>query len=158
MTDGLKVINYLDSRYPEWVRSCELSGVETEFGFIGSQGDKRARELAPGMGKDKYFRHNGKYGNVNYEIEGDKKQDLRGSQERVYRLRIVENDLESRYSRAVEYYKKIMSFENVGIAKMINEVRICKYEDVKIRKMETVITEIGSITYPQTQPSKKAEK
>lgn len=29
-----------------WVRGYELRGKETQFGFLGSQGDRRARELA----------------------------------------------------------------------------------------------------------------
>jgi hypothetical protein len=68
------IVAYLHySRNCEWVPTFKLQGVETDFGFIGSSGEQRVRELArnaPGIppeligkiekkreGKYEYFRY-----------------------------------------------------------------------------------------------------
>lgn len=40
------ILNLLRSHPHEWFFSYDLMKVETPWGFIGSQGDRRARELA----------------------------------------------------------------------------------------------------------------
>ena len=57
-------LRYLNS-LSGWVKSFNLRGVATEWGWIGSQGDKRARELAKDQGYNldgslkKHFRYRG---------------------------------------------------------------------------------------------------
>lgn len=84
------VLRYLHS-VKDWVKSFNVRGVETQWGFIGSQGDKRARELAKGQGYNpdgslkKYFCYQGELLNgVEYKIEGDLE-----SGQRVYRAEIL---------------------------------------------------------------------
>ncbi len=84
------VLRYLNNQ-GSWVKSFNLRGVETDWGSIGTQGDKRARELAKDQGYNpdgslkKYFRYEGKLlSGIEYEIEGD----LQDGQ-RVYRARIL---------------------------------------------------------------------
>jgi hypothetical protein len=43
----------------DWVNSYFLRGVQTDYGFIGHQGDRRARELAEAGEIE--VRHDGKY-------------------------------------------------------------------------------------------------
>lgn len=40
------ITEYLESVPNEWVRAYDLRGKATEFGFLGHQADRRARELA----------------------------------------------------------------------------------------------------------------
>ena len=45
MTQKDIIVNYLKSQ-KDWVYGYKLIGIETPFGFLGSSGDRRARELA----------------------------------------------------------------------------------------------------------------
>ena len=40
------VVDYLKSNYPHWIPAYKLRSIDTEFGWLGSQGDRRCRELA----------------------------------------------------------------------------------------------------------------
>ncbi len=59
------IVEYL-SAVDKWLPGYKLSGVETPFGFIGSQGDRRCRELE--NSGDIQRRLNGKY--VEYKYKG----------------------------------------------------------------------------------------
>jgi hypothetical protein len=45
-TDSDRIVAYLWSIYPDYAPTHELRGRETPFGWIGSAGDVRVRELA----------------------------------------------------------------------------------------------------------------
>ena len=73
----------------EWVFNYELLGRETKFGWLGSQADKRARELAPRQGDKKYFEYEGEYKQIRYMIKGRK---IEG--QRQYYVEILAEQLE----------------------------------------------------------------
>lgn len=57
------ILDYLDTLYPEWIAGYKLHGLSTAFGFIGSRGERNARDLrAEGLleskiiGKFVYYR------------------------------------------------------------------------------------------------------
>ena len=94
MTQQEIVLRYLDDQ-KDWLKTYSLTGIKTKWGFIGSQGDKRARELAKNQGYNsdgslkKYFCYYGEtLSGIKYCIEGD----LRNGQ-RIYRARILTRDI-----------------------------------------------------------------
>ena len=133
--------NLIKDRYPDIVKVDEIECITKERGYKISNAERRLRKSeSPEIEALKNAK-----GNI-YAYKYKPKREIYNSEE-----------LKAEYGKAVENYKKIMSFENAFIAKMINEVRMCKYENLKEMKMETVIIEINKII-PQTQPAKKAEK
>ena len=68
LTQRELIVRYLAARIGEWTPSYDLVKKETELGYIGLQGDRRAQELAEeGFYKSPNFkyiierRRNGKY-------------------------------------------------------------------------------------------------
>lgn len=64
LTQSQLIVKFLESRYPDYVYGYELVKVNTPKGWIGSSGDRRARELAE-KGIIKAM-HEGKY--VKYQF------------------------------------------------------------------------------------------
>lgn len=54
----------------DWVFNYDLEGVKTEYGWLGSQADRRARELAGKVGRNPEFEYRGEYRGIEYVIKG----------------------------------------------------------------------------------------
>lgn len=83
LTQKELIVRYLASRIGEWTSSYDLVKKETELGYIGLQGDRRAQELA----EEGYFnspnfkyiierRRNGKY--AEYRVARKEKRVILG--------------------------------------------------------------------------------
>ena len=64
------ILDYLDDLYPEWLPGYKLHGLSTVHGFIGSRGERTARDLrAEGVLESKMI---GKF--VHYRVKKELKQ------------------------------------------------------------------------------------
>ena len=71
----------------DWIFNYELQGKETSFGWLGSQADRRVRELAGGYGESPSFEYKGEYNGIKYLIQGRIIDRCR-----QYRVRILSGD------------------------------------------------------------------
>lgn len=46
LTQSQIILKLLESKYPDYVYSYDLTKVNTKWGYLGLQGNRRARELA----------------------------------------------------------------------------------------------------------------
>ena len=133
--------NLIKDRYPDIVKVDEIEYTTKEMGYKISNAERRLRKSeSPNIEALK----NGK-GNI-YAYKYKPERTVYNSEE-----------LKVEYDKAVENYKKIMSFENAFIVKMIDEIRTCKYENIKKMKMENVITEINKLIPLKPNPQKKTK-
>ena len=54
----------------KWVFSYALEGIQTKYGWLGSQADRRMRELAGKVGNNPEFEYRGEYRGIEYVIKG----------------------------------------------------------------------------------------
>ena len=40
------IVRHLKTSYPDWIPAYKLCSIDTQFGWLGNQGDRRCRELA----------------------------------------------------------------------------------------------------------------
>ena len=45
MTQEKIIIKYLEAHYPNWIPGFRFHGLDTEWGFIGSRGERTLREM-----------------------------------------------------------------------------------------------------------------
>ena len=80
------ILKYLNE-VNDWVFSYELQGKNTKYGWLGSQADRRVRELTGGVGENPSFEYKGEYNGIKYLIKGRIIDRCR-----QYRVRILEDD------------------------------------------------------------------
>jgi hypothetical protein len=63
------ILKYLNDKR-NWVFNYKLSGLQTRYGWLGSQADRRARELCGSEGDKPRFEYEGEYRGIRYLIKG----------------------------------------------------------------------------------------
>jgi len=141
MTQKENILKYLND-FRGWIFNYQLLGKKTKYGWLGSQADRRARELCGEVGDSPSFEYEGEYRGIKYLIRGRLIQRCRQYCVKIIDGKALEGNakktnLDISFEKEVGMYKP--SWDNLGLKKLIERARRTNSEFVK----RQVIEELG---------------